>query len=218
MDGELKITDLQYLGTDAGVIKVELDNDSFLLLDVDHPAAVTAAALHRAGEILVDTTFENLRDADESYRCRRKAMDLLARSEQCRTGLAAKLVRKGWSRPAVTAALDRLEHIGLLDDRRFAESWTRSRLRSRPEGASRLIGGLMAKGVNGGIAREAVESVLEEMGDESGDDALELAWRKLSRRRNITDEKLTASLVRRGFPVSKVRVLLKDKQEGTDEL
>ena len=216
MDSVLRISDLQYQGTDAAVVRVRLEDDTVLLLDADLPVAGTAAAFLRSGEPLDDSTLESFRIADEICRCRRKALDLLARSEQCRRGLAVKLSRKGWNRPAVEAALDRLESAGYLDDRRFAESWTRSRLRRRPEGPSKLIGGLMAKGVSGGIAREAVEAVLEEAGDESGADALERAWMKLSRKPGITDEKLAAALMRRGFRSSDIRRLLSERQDGPD--
>ena len=216
MDKELRITDLLYQGSDASVVKISLDDESILLLDAGDPAVESAAVFRNTDSPLDEEALECLRNADECYRCRRKAMDLLARSEQCRRGLEAKLVRKGWNRKAVAAALDRLEDAGLLDDRRFAESWTRSRLRSRPEGPSRLIGGLMAKGVNGGIAREAVETVLEETGDESGEDALERAWIKLSRKQGITEEKLTAALMRRGFRSSDVRRLLATHRNEPD--
>ena len=159
-----------------------------------------------------ESILADLESASESYRCRRKALDLLARSEQCRRGLAVKLSKKGFSREAVSSALDRLVSAGFLDDRRFAEAWVRSRLRSRPEGPSRLRGALMSRGIGGSVAREAVETVLEELGDDEAEEAMERAWDKLSRRSGITDEKLLAALVRRGFQVSRVRALIRRKR------
>ena len=115
--------------------------------------------------------------------------------------------KKGFTREASAHALDRLEASGYLDDRRFAEAWARSRLRSRPEGRSRLVGALMTKGVAGEIARIAVEAVLSESGDPDDVEraALERARLKLLRRSGMNNEKLTAALLRKGFPYAAVR-------------
>lgn len=204
----VKVSELKREGTDGSVLRVRLDNGSLFLLDADHPAAIRLSV----GTDMDESLFADLESASETYRCRRKALDLLARSEQCRRGLAVKLSKKGFSREAVSSALDRLVSAGFLDDRRFSEAWVRSRLRNRPEGPSRLRGALMSKGIGGSVAREAVESVLEELGDDEAEDAMERAWDKLSRRSGITDEKLLAALVRRGFPVSRVRALIRSKR------
>ncbi len=203
----VKISELKREGTDGSVLRVRLEDGSLFLLDADHPAALHLSA----GLDLDESILADLESASETYRCRRKALDLLARSEQCRRGLAVKLSKKGFSREAVSSALDRLVSAGFLDDRRFAEAWVRSRLRSRPEGPSRLRGALMSRGIGGSAAREAVETVLEELGDDEAEEAMERAWDKLSRRSGITDEKLLAALVRRGFLVSRVRALIRSK-------
>jgi regulatory protein len=208
MDTELTVSEVRYQGDDGRVLKVRFSDDSILFLDADHTTASLALDLRNSGAVLDGESYDLLLQADELFRCRRKAISLLSRAEQCRKGLEAKLIRKGWSRETVAASLDRLESAGLLDDRRFAETWVRGRLRSRPEGSSKLIGGLMAKGVNGGIAREAVQSVLEELGDAAADDILRQALEKLSRRSDMDDEKLIRSLVRRGFGVSQVRKVI----------
>ena len=212
MEAELIVKEIRYVGATGNVLQVGLSDDSQLFLDTDHPAAAIALDMRDSDDLLNGDQFDALSRADEEYRCRRKSMDLLARAEQCRRGLESKLARKGWSRPAVKVALDRMETAGFLDDRRFAETWVRLRFRTHPEGPSRLIGSLMAKGVNGGIAREAVETILEELGDEAVDQALEQAWEKLSRRSGNTEEKLTSALVRRGFPIGKVRQLIRSRE------
>ncbi len=203
----VKITELKREGTDGSVLRVCLDDGSLFLLDASHPAAVQLSA----GLLLDAALLADLESASEYFNCKRKALSLLARAEQCRWGLTVKLSKKGFSREAVSSSLEELSSAGLLDDRRFAESWVRSRLRGRPEGPSRLRGTLMAKGVNSATARDAVTAVFEELGDEEAEGALERAWEKLSRRSGISEEKLISALVRRGFQFSKIRALLKDK-------
>ncbi len=216
MDTGTRVIEIRYQGETGSVLKVSLDDETVLIMDADHPAADAAIACRNSGLPVDPSVSESLRQADELYRCRRKALDLLARSEQCRRGLEAKLARKGWSRPAISTALDRLESAGFLDDRRFAEAWVRSRLTGRPEGQSKLIGSLMSRGVAGGTARAAVESVFSEMGEDTDSRMLERAWQKVSRRRNITEEQLIASLVRRGFAPGTVRRFLAARERDPD--
>ena len=203
----VKITELKREGTDGNVLHVHLDDGSLFLLDADGPPA----SLLEPGLSLDPDLYSQLEYASELFHCRRKALSLLARAEQCRQGLAAKLFKKGFSRKAVSASLDKLEAAGLLDDRRFAEAWVRSRLRGRPEGPSRLRAALMAKGISSATAGEAVASVFEEMGDEDAEETLRRALEKLSGKPGISKEKLIAGLVRRGFQLSKIRAILKDK-------
>lgn len=206
----VRISELKREGTDGGVLRVLLDDGSLFLLDADHPSA-----LHLSVDLSLDPEqLIILKTASELFNCYHKALSLLARAEQCRWGLTAKLSKKGYSREAVSVSLDRLVSAGLLDDRRYAEAWVRSRLRSRPEGPSRLQGALMAKGVNSAVAREAVTSIFEELDDDDADETLERAWEKLSRRSGMKEDKLISALVRRGFRISRVRNLLKEKNQG----
>ena len=214
--GTKRIENLSYEGADGSVLRIDLDDGTSLLMDCDHPASDLALSIRDSPDPVDEEDLALLSRADAEFRCRRKAMDLLARSEQCRRGLDMKLKRKGWSASAVNTALNRLENSGLLDDRRFAETWLRSRLRSRPEGASRLTAGLMARGVSGGIAKAAVENVLLEYGDEDGSDALQRAWSKLSRRSGMNREKMTAALQRRGFRPAAIRSFLADMEQKSE--
>ncbi len=201
-----RISSLSREGADGSVLRVRLDDGSLFLLD--NPSAARAAeACRNAAESVPAHLRAALEAADEAYRCRRKALDLLARAEQCRKGLEAKLAKKGFSREAAADALDRLESSGYLDDGRFAEAWVRSRLRIRPEGRTRLLTALMAKGIAAETARIAVEAVLSESGDPDDAEraALERARLKLLRRSGMNNEKLTAALLRKGFPYAAVR-------------
>lgn len=210
----VKVSGLEREGTDGSVLRVRLDDGSLFLLEDQHPVAsqlFVGAELDEKSLILLDS-------ASDLFQCRRKALNLLSRSEQCRRGLLIKLSKKGFSRDSISSVLDKLEDSGFLDDRRFAETWVRSRLRSQPEGPSRLHTALMTKGISSQVARDAVDTILEELGDEESENTLHRAWEKLSRRSSVTDDKMLAALVRRGFPVSRVRSFLKETQrEQPDE-
>jgi regulatory protein len=210
----VKVSGLQREGTDGSVLRVHLEDGSLFLLEDHHPAATRLSV----GEVLDEEAVELLESASDLFLCRRKALSLLARSEQCRSGLALKLLKKEHSRNSISQILDQLEDSGLLDDRRFAETWVRSRLRSRPEGPSRLCNALMSKGVNGHVAREAVDAVLEELGDDEAENTLRRAREKLARRSGMTDEKMITALVRLGFPFAQIkRVLSEVEAESADD-
>lgn len=197
------IDSVTYEGTGEGAVRVRLSDGSLFLLDPDAAGAATLAP----GDLLDDDQIEILAAADETRRCRTKATDLLARAEQNRRGLAEKLRKRGFSPTAVAAAIDRLIEKGWLDDRRFADSWVRSRLRTRPEGPTVLVAGLMKRGVDGRTAREAVDQAL---GENGADDALDRAGEKLLRRSGITGPKLRSALARKGFRPGEIDRWLRD--------
>ncbi|MCG8452870.1 MAG: recombination regulator RecX [Spirochaetales bacterium] len=192
---------------------MRLENGSLFSLDANHPLASRL----EVGMSLEDEELDSLQMADELRRCRQRAIDLLARREHCRKELHLKLRKRGFSQPAIHDSLDALVVRGWLDDARFAESWTHSRLRSRPEGATKLCAALVAKGVSAPVAREAVHEVLEQRGDEDGMESLRRAWEKLSRRSSMTDEKLKAALIRRGFSPGRVVHFLREHQDEVEE-
>jgi regulatory protein len=188
---------------------VRLEDGSLFVMDADFPGIGNLSV----GCTPVESERAALAAASETYHCRRKALDLLARSEQCRKGLQRKLLTRKFSSEAITAALDRLEGAGLLDDLRFAEVWLRSRLRGRPEGPPRLLAALASKGVRPETARLAIGNVLGELGDEEGLKTLERAWEKLSGRSGMTQEKLMKTLLARGFSPSMIRRFLENRGE-----
>ncbi len=136
-----------------------------------------------------------------SYAAERDAMAYLARSEHTRYQLAVKLGRKGHERPQCDRALDRLEAAGALSDSRFARQWVESRGRRKSEGRSKILAGLLERGVARDTAREAIEEFFREQSER------ELCMRAAERFRRAgrSGDALVRSLLRRGFPLSLVR-------------
>lgn len=213
----VRIAELTREGADGSVLRVRLDDGSFFVFGDDHPVAGIILSLRDSPDPIGESVMEAMAEAAEIYACRRKALDLLARAEQCRKGLYLKLTRKNFSPFAANQAVDSLEAAGLLDDRRFAEAWARARLRSRPEGPSKLIGALMSKGISGHIASDAVEAVFQEAGETAVDDALNRALTKLSRRSGTNEKKLISALMRRGFSYPAIREHL-ERRRHDDEI
>ena len=68
-------------------------------------------------------------DPHSPAQCRRRAMDALARREQCRFELEGRLAKAGFEPDIIVDTLDQLEAENLLSDSRFAEAWVSSRHR-----------------------------------------------------------------------------------------
>ena len=87
-----------------------------------------------AAEILALKEAEARRSALES------AVRLLSYRPRSERELSDRLGRKGFARPAIDAALERLRELGYVDDAAFARSWTESRQARLPR--SRRYGGI----------------------------------------------------------------------------
>jgi regulatory protein len=92
---------------------------------------------------------------------RQIALDLLARREHSAVELRRKLRRRGADETAAEAVVDRLIQDGWVDDRRYAESFIRSRL-AKGFGPLRIDGELRARGVDSALVRTVVWEVGEQ--------------------------------------------------------
>jgi regulatory protein len=107
-----------------------------------------------------------LRFAAGCYRAERAALALVARAEQTRFGLKGKLERKGIDAACIRAALDYLEEIDIVSDKRFAELWLDSKLRHIGAGRGgklcprKLLSSLLGRSIPMDIAQKALSAAL----------------------------------------------------------
>ncbi len=146
---------------------------------------------------------------------RGQALSLLARSEHSRFLLRRKLLQRDFHPTTITTALDELESSGALSDKRYAESWVRSRLRGHPEGRSRLVGGLRSRGIDASLAEAAVAAVLEEESISMVESARSYVER-VTRRKRIPAPRIADRLYRRGFSKVVVRQVLAEIDADPD--
>jgi regulatory protein len=102
-----------------------------------------------------------LRFAAGCYRAERAALRLIARAEQSCAGLKHKLEQRGHAVDHANAAVSYLMELEVLDDRRFAGRWIRSRLYRGADSPLSLINGLCRRGIDRNIAREARKTALD---------------------------------------------------------
>ena len=129
-----------------------------------------------------------------------KALSLLSVREHTEKEIREKLRKKGFSYDEIDEAVSKLIADGLLSEKRFAESYIRSRFRKMPEGRGLLRMRLREKGSPPEAADEAIESFWEE---ESYRKPLCTYYQVLVRK--IGEEKAWLTLRTKGFTDSEIR-------------
>ncbi len=164
------------------------------------------------GDLLDAGRLEELEAEDQVLLARDASLRLLAHRARSEQEVRRRLAARSIPDRVVEDTISWLDERGYLDDRAFAESFVRDRLRFRPRGRRALIQELRRRGVDESTAVTAIESVLA--GDEVDEAVLALeaarAWARkngdLLRASGRTAEdghrarrRLYGHLVRRGF-------------------
>ena len=140
-------------------------------------------------------------DADPESVARKILLDQLTGQARSRSELAGKLAKKGVPAEIANRVLDRFEEVGLVDDAAFARDWVQSRQSSRGLARRALAQELRRKGVDDGVAREALEAV---DADDEVESARLLVRRKLRSMgqldRQVAIRRLSGMLARKGYP------------------
>ena len=177
---------------------VEVDRGRFASL----PVAALEPLRLEVGAALAPAVLDRLRELADIEAAERAALRALARRAHARLDLQRRLVKKQHPPVAVDAALERLASRGLLDDRQFAEQYAALRA-TRGKGPARLLGDLMAQGVERRTAEHAVRRALEEEGIDPGVEARAVATKRARQLAGlpvpVRKRRLLAFLVRRGY-------------------
>ena len=186
----------------------------YRLVDVDRGrfASLRVADLAdldlRIGAEIPAPVFERLQALADLEAAHRAALRALVRRAHARHDLRRRLLQKQHPAAAVDGALERLSAAGLLEDTRFAVDYAAAKAR-RGRGPARLIGDLLAQGVDRRVAEEAVRDALASEGIDPA-----LAVRALAAKRarqlaglspTVRKRRLVAFLVRRGFNGGTIR-------------
>jgi regulatory protein len=129
-----------------------------------------------------------------------RTLRLLAVRQRSRAELERRLLGAGFGAEEVAAELHRLQQVGLVDDRAFAQAVVEHAIRARGEGRRAVRRRLVAAGVSTAIAEGVLDDVVA---DDEGDRALALARSRVSRLRDLPPDRafsrLWGFLARRGY-------------------
>jgi len=164
---------------------------AFALSDLD----LSTSGL-RVGQELAPTEVERFKEQAGEAKAYALALRFLSVRLRSRRELSDYLDRKNCEKDESEAALERLEELGLVDDKHFAEAWIADRQAVRPRSKLRLAQELAAKGVS----RDIAEEVLRDIEPEREIQALKDLIERKKRLPGYADErKLVAYLQRQGY-------------------
>ena len=124
-------------------------------------------------------------ETDQHQAARNIALRQLSAAPKTRHQLAEKLRSREIADNVVEEVLDRFEEVELIDDAAFAESWVRSRHRSKGLARRALSMELRQRGIADDLAAVALEQVSDE---DEWTAAYDLVMRKLSRQRCLLQQ------------------------------
>jgi regulatory protein len=139
------------------------------------------------------------------------ALRRLARRDHSEHELREALRGEGQSDEDVEDALARVKSARYLDDRTYAERYTRTRLQGQRQGRMRIRQGLRTRGVAGELVERALQKAAAEgMETEALDAAARSYWRTHPRvEPALRIRRLFVFLMRRGFPAALVHERLR---------
>jgi regulatory protein len=156
------------------------------------------AAWLSVGQALSDERIDALKKDDETEVAYQQALKFIGYRMRSSTEVERYLAEKGTTPETISQVFERLNRSGLVDDSRFARSWTDNRSEFRPRSRRSISRELRLKG----IPDEVIEKTISEMLPE--EDLAYQAGLKYTRKLSVSDRytffrKLAGFLGRRGF-------------------
>jgi regulatory protein len=192
-----RITALEHDPRRPGTVRLEIDGARFGAVPRELVSAERLAVDQLVGPELLER-LGSAADIEAAYRTVLRCLELRS---YARADLGRRLQRKGHSRPAVEAALERTAALGLLDDEAYARSYVQTRA-ARGRGPSRLTRDLLAMGVQRPLIDRALAAEWPE-GADSSTVPLALATKRAAQLgplpRQTRRRRVLAYLARRGF-------------------
>jgi regulatory protein len=168
-------------------------------LDGDPWRSITSGVLRELGLKLDDeiepSEVESRARSLEAPEARERALRLIAYRERSAHELEQRLSEDGYPADLTRAVVSDFRDSGLVDDRRFAESYVRTGLHVRGLGRQRLERELSKRGVDDVLITEVLGQTAP--ADDERERLIGLATRL--RRPSDSADRLAARLVRRGF-------------------
>ena len=137
------------------------------------------------------------------------ALNLLGARPYSTSALRRKLIQKEYEPADADQAIGRLVDNGLLDDRKYAEQFARSKIVTTGASKRRVQQDLYRKGIKGELATNAIAAVIE---DEEIDPAAvieRVARKKLAQLGDlepiVVRRRLFAFLARRGYELDEIK-------------
>lgn len=205
------------MGVITGIVANPRSPGRFTVEVDDRPAATVGLdTIERLG-LSVGRDYDAVRAAVEqdaaALHTLDRALTMLAVRARSERDLRRQLILKGEQEEHVDAAIARLVANGLIDDAGFARQLARSRVLGPGHSRRRLQAELFRKGVERGVADEAISEVLDDEAIDTDAIIERVARRKLQSlaklEPEVRDRRLWGFLARRGYDSDDIRRAIK---------
>ena len=140
------------------------------------------------------------------------ALNLLGARPYSTSALRKKLIQREYEAADADDAIRRLVDNGLLDDRKFAEQFARSKIVTTGASKRRVQQDLYRKGIKGALATTAIASVIEQEEIDPGAVIERVAKKKLAQLGDLEPivirRRLFAFLARRGYELDEIKAVV----------
>ena len=189
--------------------KISLSNGEEVLIDND----VCRDNYLKKGDEISEEKLNDLVFQSQYQRAKSRAVWYLDRKDRTAKDLYNKLCLAGFDKKAVAKVIARLQEVGLVDDRRFAENYA-SRLMEGNVSKREALQKMLQKGVPYDMAKD----VLAECDSDEGAQIEALINKKYRTKLMVEGgkEKVYAALIRKGFSYEAVKNALKNYIEFED--
>ncbi len=183
---------------------VKLENGEELLLDTE-----TVIARDLKPGVFIDDPDTLLYESDFK-RAKSRALWYLSRSDHSQKVLKDKLTAAGFSEQAITATVERMCELGLIDDHKLAR-----RLCENLSFAGSSKKEIYYKLINKGIPSDIAKEILSEDENEESQKILHLLKTKYSSKLDTPEgvQKVIAALARKGFSFYDIKDAIKSYNE-----
>lgn len=204
------ITDIKQQKRSELKYNVYLDGKyAFALSDLD----LSTSGL-RIGRELSEEEVATYQDQAETNGVYARAINYIAVRPRSQREVVDYLKRKEASDEVIGVTIERLQRIGLLNDRNFAASWVANRQLLRPRSKRRLEQELLAKGV----ARDDIQIALNDLdGDSELVSLIETIEKKQRSPQYQDGTKLMGYLARQGYTYERIKKALEIMSERSSE-
>lgn len=172
----------------------------------------------KAGMEITDEELQELIAASDERRAREKALYLLEYRAHSKKELIDKIARTTSTREAAEKAAEKMQEIGLIDDRAYAEAFAKTLIKRKKYGLWRVKQELRMKG----ISSEITEDILLDYEDEDYTETISaFLLKKYPEYAEDEGEKrrAVAALQRRGYGYDQIRSAMqaiRDKEDFED--
>ena len=142
----------------------------------------------------------------ETKDAKTSALNLLSFSQHSESKLRIKLLKRGFSKKAITKVIKYLRDNDYINDKDYAKNWLALRIKNRPGSKTSLFYGLLKQG----IRKELADKIIREFFTHEIElECAEKVIKKLLKYNNLSEKELKQKLYSKGFKSDIIRKVLK---------